>query len=846
MAADDRKNQEPADQEDIDRFRRFQDVLEAERKIIDKRRILRGREPIHPPPLEENAATGRPIRPVYDTAGVALSGGGIRSAAFCLGVLQSLGAHELFGNIDYLSTVSGGGYIGSSVSACMSGKPPDGKPVNDFPFAAPLEYDDEPSVGHLRDYSNYLLPRGHDSFFEAVAVLLRGWATNLIFILAATLFLAGFTVLAYPSQQTLCGGSYLPQLFRGLFSAPLAADSCTISFATMAGLSGPFTFTLWIALVLAVFLVLWAIVRSLVPAWDNDVRGWGVRIGRWFVLALIFSAVLDMQPLVLHLLFAAGGLSPLVREISTWLAAVTASLTGVVTFFSDKLAGFLKTSETKSGPGALIQRVTALGAIWLAALVLPVLLWLFYIWVCAAGVSTIDAASLPAMLNSWIGEYAMRATHPFAPSFVASSLLVGPDVHLAVAWSYFAAWFGLWVITLFFAPNANSLHQLYRDKLSKAFLFDPLWRYVQSSHRSLRQPDSGDLVPRDGLKLSAISPDHGGPYHLINAALNLQGSIAGNRRGRNADFFLFSSQRVGCDVTGYCDTAKLQNKERHIDLAAAMAISGAAVSSDMGSSSIAPLAPTLALLNVRLGYWMKNPRYLEKGMRPLKRITSVLSGLFKTYLLSEMFGLLDETNPRVYLTDGGHIENLGLYSLLNRHCRLIIVVDAEADPAMTFPALSTVQRYARIDLGIRIDLPWQKIAEVSLAATAAAEAGDPIPVKKGPHCAAGLIHYPDGKDGVLLYVKSSVTGDEADYVLNYKQRNPSFPHESTGDQFFTEEQFECYRALGFHAIEGVIGAHGTGGGQEFVWNPNGPWGQSATANDVRAWFIEALTGPKKT
>ena len=65
----------------------------------------------------------------------------------------------------------------------------------------------------------------------------------------------------------------------------------------------------------------------------------------------------------------------------------------------------------------------------------------------------------------------------------------------------------------------------------------------------------------------------------------------------------------------------------------------------------------------------------------------------------------------VYVTDGGHIENLGLYELLRRRCKLIVVVDAEADPTMDFPSFIDLQRYARIDLGIRIRIPWKEISD---------------------------------------------------------------------------------------------------------------------------------------
>jgi len=66
------------------------------------------------------------------------------------------------------------------------------------------------------------------------------------------------------------------------------------------------------------------------------------------------------------------------------------------------------------------------------------------------------------------------------------------------------------------------------------------------------------------------------------------------------------------------------------------------------------------------------------------------------------------------------------------------------------------------------------------------------------HYAVGEIRYPDGPAGVLIYLKSSVTGDEPTDVLQYRARHDQFPHESTGNQWFTESQFESYRALGEH------------------------------------------------
>lgn len=168
------------------------------------------------------------------------------------------------------------------------------------------------------------------------------------------------------------------------------------------------------------------------------------------------------------------------------------------------------------------------------------------------------------------------------------------------------------------------------------------------------------------------------------------------------------------------------------------------------------------------------------------------------YLLREMFGLLKPRGKWLYLTDGGHVDNTGLYELLRRRCSHIIVIDAEADPHMTFSSFVKIQRYARIDLGARFNLRWDKIAATSLGARASG-----AKPARGPHCAMGEITYSDGGEGKLIYVKASLSGDENVYIRDYARRYTEYPHETTSDQFFSEEQFEVYRALGFHCVHGI-------------------------------------------
>jgi hypothetical protein len=168
--------------------------------------------------------------------------------------------------------------------------------------------------------------------------------------------------------------------------------------------------------------------------------------------------------------------------------------------------------------------------------------------------------------------------------------------------------------------------------------------------------------------------------------------------------------------------------------------------------------------------------------------------------LREMRSRLDETHKWVNLSDGGHIENLGTIELLRRRCKYIITGDGGADPDLHFGSLATLIRYARIDLGIDIDIDLKQIRLKDPAKDRLSEA----------HVAIGRIHYPgEAEYGYLLYLKSSFTGDEDEVITEYRNRKPAFPHESTADQFFDEGQFEAYRALGQHIGEGAL-AHAPG------------------------------------
>lgn len=106
-----------------------------------------------------------------------LSGGGIRSATFSLGITQALSKHKLLKSVDYLSTVSGGGYIGSCISLTLN-NPNTGPDPDKFPFQGALGQDEPEAVSHLRNSSNYLAPVGGavNSSFRLMVKPILTWA----------------------------------------------------------------------------------------------------------------------------------------------------------------------------------------------------------------------------------------------------------------------------------------------------------------------------------------------------------------------------------------------------------------------------------------------------------------------------------------------------------------------------------------------------------------------------------------------------------------------------------------------------------------------------------------------
>lgn len=855
----------------------FDQILEAEYDAIKTRRSGE--------PGRGEGVSGEDVP--ASLFGVALSGGGIRSSSFCLGVLQALHARGLIRRMDYLSTVSGGGHIGASMVAAMSR----GSEPGQFPFAddpsgrsqagargdrqvSSADVRDSEPVSHIRDHSRYLIPNGMRDILPSVAIVFRGLAVNAFLILALIVPLAAITVIANPTVADL-DRSILVQVFAPLLT--LGKVKCQ----DQGWCNFPFLATVVLAVASLLYFIAWGLWRSLPERHGlgtglsgKEVTSFGAKLSGVLIALTVSSFVTEAQGPILSFLYRHLAEEPPTRTATSSIAVGLVAFAGATAGLRATLAGWIQKAMTNATTAVKLRAIASKAVFMAAGLIVPFLIYAAYL-----------ALSLWGISQSCIFEHEI-CHYPLSPGFLFSTHLVTGLWLAAGALLLWETWifvlrkpgretlrvfvdlvatdrnvFGLGVLVLFifvaflaaaavvtrtpaggyemveiyllatavvlmltinFSENANGLHRLYRERLNAAFRL------------------GANAAGSDPLPLSRIDVANA-PYLLVNATLNARqrsalGPAAGAarradeakdreaitmavaagdrklrepdpvKRGRNAEFFIFSQGFVGSDLTGYIKSELMERHSSQLDLATAIAISGAAVSSNMGRVPIGLLRPTLALLNLRLGYWMSNPRFMKSASldgpagRPALEYTRWYD-FFRAYLIAESFGLLSDDAAKIYLTDGGHIDNIGLYQLLKRKCRVIIVADAEADPAMTFGALVDAERFARIDLGVRIDIKWQPIRAAALSRKGGAERDIPedLPVHDR-HFTIGEIDYGSGEKGLLLYVKASVTGDEPDYVLDYERRYPSFPHESTGDQFFSEEQMEAYRALGFHAM----------------------------------------------
>lgn len=475
---------------------------------------------------------------------------------------------------------------------------------------------------------------------------------------------------------------------------------------------------------------------------DGDREWWG-RAGSWVLIGSVswfgLSSISIFGPAIWNML-------------STW-AASAGGLTGIVTI----LLGFSARTAAKSvSPEPAWWK--SLGTHVYLLLLAPMTVALIFVQMARLTTAIVDN-------TPWtqVGEFVI--------GMVGFSVLMSVVVNI----------------------NKFSLHSIYRNRLIRA--------YLGASRGDSRRPnpftgfDNGDNLPMADLAPKTLQAQK--PFHVINIALNL---VHGKRlawQQRKAQSFTVSPLHCGsfANQLGYRRSSEYGRNPAvglPITIGTALAISGAAASPNMGYHSSPAVTFLLTLFNIRLGWWLGNPG--QAGQETYYRACPEFA---VGPMLAEAFGFTDDQKRYVYLSDGGHFENLGLYEMVLRRCHYIVVSDAGCDDKMEFHDLGNAIRKIRIDLGIDIDINVEPLRPSTQHRSAV-------------HYAMGTIHYsrvdPGAPDGMLIYLKPSLSGDEPVDVQEYAAHHGQFPHEPTSDQFFDESQFESYRRLGEHVAEEVFGS----------------------------------------
>ncbi len=755
--------------------------------------------------------------------GLCLSGGGIRSATFGLGFMQALYRYNILQRVDYLSTVSGGGYIGSCLTALMNSGPEKNEGCRHpmamapnhlwqsayFPFSLPESsvseekqnngptkkrphWEDNGSaekspVRHLRYFSNYLTAKGNllQKYLGPALAFIRGVLFNLLLILPFIILAASLLAAVYQIPVFKAGAFQFNTSIYALKKALVEEQQAETDYEDFI-FQQTEQFQL-LDLDERIDIVqrnpksrpkLNALNASIETAADKLREQWRAMV----IIPLLALGLMMVFAFVFLILIPSKLKSRSNFSICfSWLFFVSLSVSAIQVFgaaivywehfdIPNKIA--FVSLLTFLGPKLLKNGIPSAGGGTAQKAWLKIVVSIFLM------------ALTPLILLYFTG---------YCVSFLLGDINGGKAVFTwsPIAWGLLIGCFLLAFANRWLNINKISLHNFYRDRLCQAYVIQN-----KGENFSPEQPFAS-IQPNDAIKLSEIYSDTKhtvGPYHLINTNLNLKKKLPPeesvrfeNGIFRKSESFIFSKYWCGSTQTKYVRTGDYEKADPHLNLGTAMAISGAAANIGMGQGDIPTLRLLMGLLNIRLGYWALNPR------RPDSWTSKVLFGKVPGAItaMREWLGLYPLKGKFINLSDGGHFDNIGVYELLRRRCKYIIVADAEADQTMKFQALAYLIRLARIDFGIDIDIDISNLK---------VEAANSV---SGQHCVVGSIVYPadgdaDEETGYLFYCKSSLTGDEPAHLNEYRVKHSSFPHQTTADQWFDEQQFEAYRELGYH------------------------------------------------
>jgi hypothetical protein len=853
-------------------------------------------------PVDAASAAARAAAIHADAAplsALCISGGGIRSATFGLGAIQGLAEHGLLQQFDYLSTVSGGGYIGGWLTAWKNRVGGLDRVIprlrRDAPPPAPGEPD---PIQHLRDYNSYLSPRAgllSTDLWTLLATILRNILLNWLVLIPMLMFglmlpRLFLSALAFPdlffSHAIFAGdgpGDYSAAALDDISHHPLVVWvlpllsgvllTCALFFILRylpgVGNSDPSRFD-YVRRILAPLVgaaITFMTFDSLYYIGSHYAdRGRPWRVIGWTLVASaaawLLNLVVHRQSFGdrLHVLFGTTSLAVLSMAIGTglatwiatdfvlfsphpetylsWAAYVTVGLPAILLGFCLGTVLFVGFSsavlkdEDREWMSRAVAEVMLVSTAWLvicaAVLLAPKWALTWQTWMHGVLVA---AAAGSAWLSTYRGTFPANAGSTTAaarktPLSLSLAARVAPAVFLAllavglsilvnvllwvlhrianlpltgndgaaVSWQdhygmlerSHPALVGLLAVAFllvggvtsrFININTFSLHGMYRDRLIRAYLGASNPKRTVSRFTGFARNDD---LPMGSLN-SALKP-----LHVVNLTLNVVATSRLAWQQRKAESFTATALHCGNSNLGYRPTAEYGGG---ITLGTAVALSGAAASPNMGYHSSPVVGFIMALFNARLGAWLGNPGRPGRLSWKLPGPQVALRPLFR-----EVAGQTTDQSKFVYLSDGGHFENLALYEMVRRRCRLIVVLDSGCDPDFTFDDLGNALRKIRIDFGIPIRFDEE----------------DTRPLRqRRRRCALATIGYSsvDGpcEDGRLIYIKPMLLGTEPPDVQSYAAAHPAFPHQSTAEQWFNESQTESHRQLGLLTIDEMCG-----------------------------------------
>jgi hypothetical protein len=783
-----------------------------------------GEEPVKTPPLRDRAyppalrdqesrllAARREVAQVAAAegrVGFGLSGGGIRSATFCLGLFQGLARQrELLRRIDFLSTVSGGGYFGAFYGRLIGRDYVKGQDD----VEAILTGDSKPDVlRNLRENGRYLSPNGAGDLLLAAAVLLRNWVSIQLVLLL--FLLAGFLAL---------------QSLRGILQEVPALAGWVDGWATGPGIWwSPFLVLPAVTFLFGAFPIGWAywlIPHENLAIAEADVKP-GVALARsqrrlsvrpWTGLALTFILFLWLtQGTPEGASLAAAQPDRRRRRADPGRDPAGERRRHLARHRLEAGNPRRRSGLPPRGPGRRRDgRLSAPGG-------------------CRAGAGRGPGRCRPRPRRHLPALSTVRPDLAFRQRLVASGDVLRPSDP---------------GVSRRFEPQALlRRHQRHRRAAGRRRGPRPLLA-AAGEEGSAGPPDQRDDRRDDRRPVADRAEGPQGERHgvgALRAERQRRAPFAGSaRHGRSHR----SGGVRGRDLPRQDEVSRFDYPSSTPDghpvftgemlpLGSWVGISGAAVSTGNGARTSLGLSLLAGLANVRLGRWWDSGversygSGARTGARPNlgARCEVFLARLFpvQVYLLDEFLARFPGTARRHwYLSDGGHFEDLGGYELVRRRLPLIVLVDAEQDTDYGFEALANLVRKARLDFGAEIRFlneeeldrevdtalrhcfgtleklrrgTWKegKLAEADRAGLSQA------------HAALARIHYPGSDDppSRLLLIKPALTGDEPEDLLQYHEAHPDFPQESTADQFFDEAQWESYRKLGEHVAEKLFAA----------------------------------------